>query len=261
MTGVRFSLSLARDDGKSAVLGEEMRQVTEKQGGEGQGKSGLWRPIALLAVIVAIIVLSQVFGVGEKLGALRGWIDSLDFWGPLVFMVIYAAATVAALPGSAMTLIAGSLFGPIVGVAAVIVAATLGATLAFLVSRYFAREAVAQWLSTKEKFRQLDDLTEKHGAIVVALTRLVPIFPFNLLNYGFGLTKVPLWTYVLWSGLCMLPGTIMYVVIGASLFEAIAKGRVPWILIAVVIVLLVAMIFIGKYARRRLLAGGKGQGQ
>ena len=90
--------------------------------------------------------------------------SSSDWWGPLVFIVLYAAATVGALPGSVMSVFAGAAFGPVVGVVAVIVAATIGASLAFLVGRYFARDSVARWLSQKEKFRQLDDLTEKRSA-------------------------------------------------------------------------------------------------
>ena len=173
-------------------------------------KGGWWRPVVLVAALIAILVLARVFGIGEKLGALRGWIESLGPWGPLVFLLIYIAAVVAALPRAAITVAAGALFGSVVGVILVSIGATVGASLAFLISRYFARDVVANWLSKNEKFQKLDKLTEEHGAIMVALTRLMPIFPFNLLNYGFGLTRVPFWTYVFWSWLCMLPGTALY---------------------------------------------------
>lgn len=215
-------------------------------------RSGLWKPALLLGIIVAIVVLSSMFHVGDKLIALRSWIHSLGILGPIVFMAIYAAATVAALPGSALSIVAAALFGPWIGVIVVIIAATVGASLAFLVSRYFARDAIAGWLSKSEKFQKLDNLTEKHGDIIVAITRLVPIFPFNLLNYGFGLTKVPFRTYVMWSGLCMLPGTILYVVGSAALFEAIAEGRVPWVLIVVVAIILGIITVLARQARKRL---------
>ncbi len=218
-------------------------------------KSGLWKPALLLGVIVAIVVLSSVFHVGDKLIALRDWIHSLGILGPIVFMVIYAVATVAALPGSALAIVAAALFGPWIGVITVIIAATVGASLAFLVSRYFAREAIVRWLSKNEKFQRLDNLTEKHGDIIIAITRLVPIFPFNLLNYGFGLTKVSFRTYVMWSGLCMLPGTILYVVGSAALFKAIAEGRVPWVLIVVVAMMLGIITVLARQARQRLRDG------
>ena len=219
---------------------------------ETAGRKGLWKPILLLAAVVTVMILAKVFGAGEYLKALQGWIRGLGFWGPLVFVLLYAVATVAALPGSVMSVFAGAVFGPVIGVAVVIFGATLGAGLAFLVARYFARDAVAGWLSTKEKFRQLDDLTEKQGAIMVAVTRLVPLFPFNLLNYGFGLTKVPFWTYVGWSFLCMLPGTVLYVVGASAVTEAIAEGRVPWVLVFVVVTILLIITFLTRIARRRI---------
>jgi len=215
-------------------------------------KSLPWRPILLLAVVLVIVVLSAKLGVGEKLGALQDWISSLGALGPVVFIVIYAAATVAALPGSALSIVAGAIFGPVLGVITVIFAATLGASLAFLVSRYFARRSIEGWLESSEKFRKLDELTEKHGDIMVAITRLVPIFPFNLLNYGFGLTKVPFKTYVLWSFVCMLPGTILYVVGSAAVAEALREGKVPWILVAVVAMILGIIVVLGKQAKKRL---------
>jgi uncharacterized membrane protein YdjX (TVP38/TMEM64 family) len=214
--------------------------------------TGLWRPILLIVIVVAVIVLARLFGVGEQLARLRTWIGSLGVLGPLVFAAVYAAATVAALPGSVLSVAAGALFGPFIGVITVIVSATLGASLAFLVSRYFARQAVAGWLENNERFRKLDDLTEKHGDIIVAITRLIPIFPFNLLNYGFGLTKVSFRTYVLWSALCMLPGTILYVVGSAAIFEAAAEGRVPWILVLLVLLILGLITVLARSARRRL---------
>jgi len=215
---------------------------------------GLWRPIVLVLALVMILVVARIFGLGERLGALRGWIDGLGAWGPAVFVFLYAVAVVAALPGSALTVAAGALFGSVIGVIVVSIASTLGASLSFLVSRYFARQAVAGWLSTKEKFRRLDQMTEEHGAIIVALTRLVPIFPFNLLNYGFGLTRVPFWTYVFWSWLCMLPGTVLYVVGADAFTKGIAEGRVPWSLIGAVAVAAVVLALLVRYARRKLQA-------
>ena len=213
---------------------------------------GLWRPIALIAAIVVILIVAKTFGLGERLGALRDWIQALGPWGPVVFVFLYAVAVVAALPGSALTVAAGALFGSVLGVIVVSIASTLGASLSFLVGRYFARDAVAGWLSDKEKFRRLDQLTEEHGAIMVALTRLVPIFPFNLLNYGFGLTRVPFWTYVLWSWLCMLPGTVLYVVGADVVTKAVVQGKVPWVLVGALVGAGVILAILVRQARRKL---------
>jgi uncharacterized membrane protein YdjX (TVP38/TMEM64 family) len=213
---------------------------------------GLWRPIALIIVIIVMIPVAKVLGIGEYIGSLRDWIQSLGSLGPVVFVLLYTVATVAALPGVALTLVAGALFGSVKGVIIVSIASTLGASLSFLVGRYFAREAVAGWLSDKEKFQKLDQLTEQQGAAIVAITRLVPIFPFNLLNYGFGLTKVPFWTYVFWSWLCMLPGTVFYVVGTDVVTKAVVEGKVPWTLVAALVATAAILTVIVRQARRRL---------
>lgn len=226
---------------------EEKGQTEEKR-----GRAGLWRPIALIVAIVAVLVLARVFGVGQRLGALRDWIQSLGALGPVVYIGIYIVAVVAALPGSAISIAGGALFGTVVGVILVSIASTTGASLAFLLGRYFARDSVAKWLSDKEKFQRLDRLTEEHGAVIVALTRLVPLFPFNLLNYGFGLTRVPFWTYVFWSWLCMLPGTVLYIAGADALFKGIAQGRVPWVLVGVVGLAAAILTLLVRHARKKL---------
>jgi len=219
-------------------------------------KSGKWRPIVLITAVVAILVVARIFGLHEYIADLRDWIDGLGPWGPFVFVLIYIAAAVAALPGSALTVGAGALFGSVMGVIITSIASTLGASAAFLVGRYFAREAVADWLKDKEKFQKLDRMTEEHGAIIVALTRLVPIFPFNLLNYGFGLTRVRFWTYVFWSWLCMLPGTVLYVVGADAIVKGVTTGEVPWVLIGVVAATFVVLTFIVRFARKKLSEKG-----
>ena len=213
------------------------------------------KPILLIAAVVVIIIISAKLGVGERLGALQDWIRSLGVLGPLVFTAVYAVATVAALPGSALSILAGAIFGPVLGVITVIFAATLGASLAFLVSRYLARSSIEKWLEGNEKFLKLDELTAKHGDIMVAITRLVPIFPFNLLNYGFGLTRVSFRTYAVWSFVCMLPGTILYVVGSAAVAEAVREGKVPWILVVVVALILGIIAVLGRQAMKRLKEG------
>ncbi len=231
----------------------EREEATGDNAADKKSKAqGLWRPIALIAAIIIVLIAARAFGIGERLGALRDWIQALGPMGPVVFVLLYAVAVVAALPGSALTVVAGALFGSVLGVIVVSVASTLGASLSFLVGRYFARGAVANWLSDKEKFRKLDKMTEEQGAIIVAVTRLVPIFPFNLLNYGFGLTRVPFWTYVFWSWLCMLPGTVLYVVGADVVTKAVVQGQVPWAPIGALIVTGVILALLVRQARKRL---------
>jgi uncharacterized membrane protein YdjX (TVP38/TMEM64 family) len=212
----------------------------------------LWRPIALLVFVAAMIILAKIFGWGERLGDLRHWIQSLGAWGPVVYVLIYILSTIAALPGVVISVIGGVIYGSLLGVILVSIGSTLGASLAFLIARYFARGAVARWLSKDEKFSSLDEMTEKHGALIVALVRLIPLFPFDLLNYGFGLTRVPFRTYVFWSWLCMLPGTVLYVVGADAVSRAVVSGGIPWLLIIIVMACAVLLILLARYAYRIL---------
>jgi len=215
-------------------------------------KAAWWRPVVLLAAITTIFLVGHIYGLTDRLGALRLLIQSLGPWGPVVFVILYAASAVAAFPGSILSVAAGALFGSLYGVILVSVASTIGAALAFLVARYFAREAVAHWLAGNQRFRRLDQLTARRGAIIVGLTRLVPLFPYDLLNYGFGLTDIPFRTYVFWSWLCMLPGTVLYVAGADAVFSGVARGEVSWGLIAAIAVAGVALAFLTRYARCRL---------
>lgn len=220
---------------------------------ESKKNAKVWiKPFILGVVIITLIIVSNRLGLGEKLGDLKDWIKSIGIWGPVVFISIYTISTVALIPGSAMTVAAGAMFGSVMGVVVASLASISGAVLSFLVARYFARESVAKWLEKQEKFRKLDELTEKHGSIIVAITRLVPLFPFTLLNYGFGMTKVPFKIYVLWSWLCMIPGTIMYVVGSDAIVTATREGKVPWALVFVFASIIIIIAFLVRHARNIL---------
>lgn len=203
-------------------------------------------------IILLLVFAGKYYGLSEKFGDFREWVASKGAWGPIIFMGVYALATVTAIPGSVLTIMAGAIFGSIVGVVTVIFGATIGASLCFLISRYFARDFVVSLLSKSEKFKKLDDMTEKNGAIIVAITRLVPLFPFNLLNYGFGLTKVPFMTYVFWSFICMLPGTVLYVVGTDAVTTAIREGKIPWVLVAVVLLIFAILFLLVKKAKSKI---------
>ena len=142
------------------------------------------------------------------------WIESLGITGAIAFMVIYIIATVAFLPGSILTLAGGAIFGLFWGSIYVFLGATIGATLAFLVGRYLARGWISKKIAGNSKFAAIDNAVGDEGLKIVFLTRLSPIFPFNLLNYGLGVTGVALKDYVL-ASVGMIPGTIMYVYFGS----------------------------------------------
>jgi uncharacterized membrane protein YdjX (TVP38/TMEM64 family) len=153
-------------------------------------------------------------------------IQGLGATGIVAFVIMYNLATLFFIPGALLTLAGGILYGLFWGSIYVILAATLGATLAFLIGRYFARDWVCRRLRKYPQFRAIDAAVARQGARVVLLTRLSPIFPFNLLNYALGVTGISLKDYVLGSA-GMIPGTVMYVYIGAVLEDIAGIGSSP----------------------------------
>lgn len=143
-------------------------------------------------------------------------IDRAGWWGYLVFVTVYVAAVVAMAPGTVLTLAGGYLFGPMLGAGLALVSAVTGASVAFLVSRRIARQALRRRIEADHRFRSLDRAVARRGAWVVLLLRLSPAVPFNLLNYALGLTGVRFTTYVLYSLVGMAPGTVAIAFIGAS---------------------------------------------
>ncbi len=212
-----------------------------------------------LAVLVAVIAAAFLFG--DPRGLLDRsveWVESLGIWGPLVFSLVYIVATVFMVPGSALTLAAGTLFGILRGTLYVSVASTLGAAAAFLVGRFLARDMVAAKIEGKPAFAALDRALAREDWKIVGLTRLSPIFPFTLLNYAFGLTRVRFLPYVVASWVGMLPGTLLYVYIGA-IGRAGARGLTAgqWAAYAVGLIATAAVtVLITRIARRAIREAG-----
>ncbi len=167
-----------------------------------------------VAALVAILVAARLLPLASWLEVFNRWVQDLGFAGMVLFAGVYALATVFLLPGSLLTLAGGATFGLIRGFATVWPGATLGAALAFLVSRYLARERVESWIQSKPSFLAVDRAVAKQGWKIVLLTRLSPVFPFNFQNYAYGLTRIPFWHYTLASWVGMIAGTFLYVYLG-----------------------------------------------
>jgi uncharacterized membrane protein YdjX (TVP38/TMEM64 family) len=170
--------------------------------------------ILLSLTIIFLIIIAKFLNIQSLLQQSLIWVQSLGIWGPAAFILIYNLATILFIPGSVLTLGGGVLFGVFWGSFYVFIAATFGATFAFLIGRYLSRDWVSQKIDKYPKFKAIDLAVAKEGLKIVFLTRLSPIFPFNLLNYAFGVTQVSLKDYILGS-IGMIPGTILYVYIGS----------------------------------------------
>jgi uncharacterized membrane protein YdjX (TVP38/TMEM64 family) len=224
----------------------------------GNSNSIAWHKWIIGLVVVAALVASFTFF--DVRGLLRDALDAaarLGPWGPVLYIFVYVVATVLFIPGSALTLGAGALFGVGWGSVHALLGATFGATAAFLVARYVARGLVSKLVESHPKFAAIDRAVADNGWKIVGLTRLSPVFPFTLLNYAFGLTRVKLRDYVLASGVGMLPGTVMYVYLGSFARTAgEEKSPAEWAFYGLGVVATIAVtVFVTRIARSSLREG------
>lgn len=209
------------------------------------------RFIILVSFVIALILSVRLFGLDRYLDQdrLRAWIEGYGAWGPMVYILFYSLAPSLMLPGLPITIVGGVLFGPLFGTIYTSIGATIGASIAFLVARHMGRGWVEEML--KGKWKELDSEVERQGWKIVAFTRLIPLFPFNMLNYAFGLTRIRFSHYFLASFVFMLPGIFAYVVFSSSLL-GLLKGNVSKeFLIGLILVVIVSLIPI-IYKRRRM---------
>ncbi len=200
------------------------------------------------------------FQLLQRLPVMMDWFRSLGPWGATVFVVAYVLACVLFLPGTPLTLGAGALFGVPLGFVLVSLASTLGAMASFLIGRFAARGWIVTKVAGYPKFAAIDAAVGREGWKIIALLRLSPLFPFSLLNYALGLTHVKFRDYTIASWLGMMPGTLLYVWLGALAGDAAkqAEGkheRTPaeWALYGVGLLATVAVtVYVARVAKRAL---------
>jgi len=189
---------------------------------QGSGKGGRMKLLITVVAIAVIAFLLKQLGVAqylslENMAKLKDWIAGYGVLGPIIYIALFIVACIFFLPGLPIGVLGGVAFGPVKGAIFASIGATLGATAAFLIARYAARSMVESWIEKNPQLKKLDKGVREQGWRMLMITRLVPIFPFNLQNYAYGLTDIPLLTYVVVSFLCMLPGAIAYTFAGGTL--------------------------------------------
>ena len=176
--------------------------------------------IAVGSVAVVYLILRH-YGITdeirlENVPKIKTWVTSFGRIAPLIYIGLYLVSTVFFLPGTPVTVLAGFIFGPLWGVFYASVASIISVSVAFLIARYVARDLVESWVKDNAQFRRIDEQVEEQGWRILMFTRLVPIFPFNLQNYAYGLTSLRFSTFVLVSAIFMLPGTAVFVQFGGA---------------------------------------------
>lgn len=207
----------------------------------------------IVAVIAAVLFAAKQSGILEiitDIQSLQAWIASFGAMGYVVFLIAYVFACIFMLPGSAFTIVAGIVFGPVQGGILALVAATIGASAAFVVARFLLRGTIMKKFGTNPIFKKIDDGVAQNGTSFLILTRLVPVFPFSLQNYAYGLTGLSLSTFALVSMITMAPGAFIF----AYMAGDIATNGVSAMLLvkfAVAGLVLFGMSLIPKYIAKK----------
>ena len=201
---------------------EQMGAATVSSGGTRR----FVRFAAIAGVVAALVVLARY--TGQYIPALATWVEQQGAWGPAAFIAVYAGAVLAFVPGALLTLAGGAIFDLFWGTIYVFIAAVLGSSGAFLVARYLARGAVERRLAGNQRFAAIDDAIGEQGLKIMFLLRLSPAFPFSLMNYAIGLTRIRFRDYLL-ASFGMLPGTVLYVYYGKLVGDvaALSSGAAP----------------------------------
>ncbi|MER6814066.1 TVP38/TMEM64 family protein [Spirillospora sp. NPDC000708] len=195
----------------------ETAQEPEPSGGPPVSRAAVVKLLVLGAVLLGVGVVVAIAG-GAVWGDVSAWVDSLGWWGPLVFAVCYALAVTALVPGSVLNASAGALFGVAVGVGSVLVGATAGAAISFALARALGRPAVARYAGSG-RLARLDAYLSRRAFESVLVLRMVGLFPFGVVNYGAGVAGVRFAPYIAGTFAGIIPGTLVYTGLGKALRE------------------------------------------
>ena len=218
-------------------------------------KKSIIKILITVGVVAAVYLVLKYYGVTdeirlENVPKIKTWVASFGKIAPLIYIGLYLVSTVFFLPGSPVTVLAGFVFGPLWGVFYASVASIISISISFLIARYVARDLVEGWVKDNAQFRKIDEQVEEQGWRILMFTRLVPIFPFNLQNYAYGLTSIRFSTYVLVSAIFMLPGTAVFVQLGGAFVSGEGNIWKTLLYLGVAGVLMVLLSLIPKLLRK-----------
>ena len=218
-------------------------------------KKNLIKILITVGIVAVVYLVLRYYGVTddirlENVPKIKAWVASFGRIAPLVYIGLYLVSTVFFLPGTPVTVLAGFVFGPLWGILYASAASIISVSMAFLIARYVARDLVEGWVKDNAQFRKIDEQVEEQGWRILMFTRLVPIFPFNLQNYAYGLTSIRFSTYVVVSAIFMLPGTAVFVQLGGAFVSGEGNIWKTLLYLGIAGVLMLLLSFIPKFLRK-----------
>jgi uncharacterized membrane protein YdjX (TVP38/TMEM64 family) len=214
---------------------------------------------AAILVLAAIVVAFRLLPVGEWLRSFQTYVKSAGALGYVIYIFVYALCVVAFVPASILTLGAGAIFGFVGGTIVVVIGATIGATLAFLLARGVMRKRIEKMTASNARFRALDRAIAAEGTKIVFLVRLAVVFPFTYINYAFGLTAIPLSRYVVATFLGIIPATAAFVFASSAATSAATTSTssiTKIVYIAGGVVAIAVSVLIGRIATKAIQRAG-----
>lgn len=214
------------------------------------------KTILSIIVILGIVLLLKYFNVFdyitvENIKNLKEFINSFGILAPIIYIILYIGVCLFFLPAIPIALLAGFAFGLIKGTIIASIGSTIGCALAFLVARYALRDMVEGWAKKSDYFKKIDKGVKNQGFRIIIITRLVPIFPFNLQNFLYGLTDISFFTYVILSWICMLPATIVFTFSAGAISSGQSLGKI-FTYLAIASIFFVILSFIPSYIKRKM---------
>jgi uncharacterized membrane protein YdjX (TVP38/TMEM64 family) len=218
-------------------------------------KKSVIKILIAVGIVAVVYFVLRHYGITdevrlENVPKIKTWVASFGAIAPLVYIGIYLVSTVFFLPGSPVTVLAGFVFGPFWGIFYASIASIISVSVAFLIARYVARDLVEGWVKGNAQFRKIDEQVDEQGWRILMFTRLVPIFPFNLQNYAYGLTRIRFSTYVIVSAIFMLPGTAVFVQLGGAFVSGEGDIWKTLLYLGIAGVLMLLLSLIPKFLRK-----------
>ena len=216
-------------------------------------KAQIIKSVSAVAAFLGALFLLRQYGLESALEGTRQIMARTGPWAFALFIAAYTAATMVALPGYPFSVLAGSFFGTAAGFAVALAATSAAAALQFCAARHFAANAVRSRLEKKDRFIRINRLSRECPSAVVAATRLIPLFPFSFLNYGFGITGISFRKYLLWTVIGMVPWTFIYVSGGDVMSHVLIYRNIPVAGVMIIAASVLATLFLAQWAGRKTL--------
>ncbi len=211
--------------------------------------------ITVICIIVILFIVIYKYYDYIKISNIKKliiFIDQYKIFAPIIYLALFVLSSLFFMPVLPFVILAGLVFGPLIGFILAGIGTILASSLLFVIPRYVIRSSVENWINENDKIKKIDRGVKKHGWRMVVITRTVPFFPFNLQNFAYGLTDIRYSTYIIITGVCMIPCNIIYTFFGYSILNGQMNVKKIFMYIGIVSIIFVISSLIPKWVNRKV---------